>query len=270
MKYKWTSEEHEPEGWMQLIHWLSSKYRGATDEVFAIEEWQRLVEEMIKPLEVYLNSEYRPELSEVLDEDALLEYSELNEQLLQVRKAYDRFLRAIQRSNMDKVEYYKTGRMPECLFISHRQCDHRLAKRVSCIAQEHSYDYWLDIEDPSLAAINSIQGLIPAIVKAVLIAATIEIGLLNSTHVIALLSQNAAGSQWIPYEYGRAKSCWPLQNRKLWSPNAATWIQSTVNPPEYAYLANVLRTERGLRNWLGTPRNPMNCETTTLEDCLDH
>ena len=269
MRYEWRGYEEEPEDWHQLLRWLLNKYEGATGDVVGLESWRHLVERLIEPLSVYMESDYRAELADFPDEDQLREYSNLYEQLLQIRNAYDRFLAAIQRINLNKLRNVETGQITRCLFISHRQCDHRVAKRVSYIAEEHSYDYWLDIEDPSLTAITSIQGLMPATVKAILIAGTIEIGLLNSTHVIALLSKNAAGSQWIPYEYGRAKSGWPFQKYNLWSPNAAAWIQSTVNPPEYSYLANVLRTERGLRNWLGTPRNPLNCASATRGDCLD-
>ena len=269
MKYEWNGYRTEPENWRQLLLWVLQKYEEATGEVFGLRAWQELVEQMFEPLEIYMDSPYRAELTEFLDEDQLRDYSVLYEQLLQLRRAYHRFLRAIERHD-DGMRRNDARLGGQSVFISHRQCDEKLATRAACIVQEHGFDYWLDIEDPGLAAISSIEGLIPATVKSILIAATIEIGLLNSTHVLALLSKNAAGSQWIPYEYGRAKSCWPFQNRKLWSPNAATWVQSSVSPPEYAFLAHVVRTEQGIRSWLGTPRNPMNCETTTREDCLDH
>ena len=47
------------------------------------------------------------------------------------------------------------------VFISHRQGDEDLGRRAACIAQQHGYDYWLDIHDPTLAMINVAQGKDP-------------------------------------------------------------------------------------------------------------
>ena len=270
MRAEWDGQGTEPEDWQQLLMWLLEKYERISGEVFGFTELKVLIDRIKEPLTVYFDSRYRMELVEFPSDEGLREYPELYEQLFHVRDAYDGFLEALSRSRRNKrFDMMRLLRSQSCLFISHRQCDHKLAKRVACIAQEHSYEYWLDIENPELAAINGAQGLIPATVRSILIAATIEIGLLNCTHVIALLSQNAKGSQWIPYEFGRAKNWRSTRLRHLWSPTAATWIQNTVRPPEYAYLATVLRTERGLRNWLKTPRIPMECEPVTRKDSLD-
>lgn len=238
-------------------------------EVFGTEAWQQLIDQLIGSLGKFMNFEYRPGIDEQIDEGQLREFPFLWKQLRQTRQAYDRFLRAIWRSSIRKLERFKTGEVSRCLFISHRQCDQGIARRVACIAQEHGYDYWLDVEDPNLTAISTIGGIIPATVKAVLVAATIEIGLLNSTHVIALLSKKAKGSQWIPYEYGRAKAYPAYSKHPLWTPTAATWVQSDVNPPEHALLATILRTELGLRRWLATDRTPHNCEVQTRRASLD-
>jgi hypothetical protein len=56
----------------------------------------------------------------------------------------------------------------------------------------------------------------------ILIAATIEIGLLNSSHVVAVHTSNSAASKWIPYEFGRAK------DRRLRSTRAASWLEPTL------------------------------------------
>jgi hypothetical protein len=74
------------------------------------------------------------------------------------------------------------------------------------------------------------------VARAFLLAAIIEIALLNSTHVMTLHTTNSAGSAWIPYELGRAKA------RKILSSQAAGWFDPPkilpAGCPEYVRLAN--------------------------------
>ena len=84
---------------------------------------------------------------------------------------------------------------------------------------------------------------------AILTAAIIEMGLLNSSHVIAAMTSKTKGSQWVPYEYGRVKE--PPPN----AVNAACWRDATTLPecealPEYVLLAPVWKTECEIRAWL--------------------
>jgi hypothetical protein len=77
-------------------------------------------------------------------------------------------------------------------------------------------------------------------VREVLIAAVIEIGLLNASHVIAATTPSSAGSKWIPYEFGRAK------DRHVHSIYAASWLEPGMKPTdcgEYIYLAELTATE---------------------------
>ena len=170
--------------------------------------------------------------------------------------AIDEFLQA--------TSSVRTHPPPKRLFISHRQKDVKLAERVACIAQEHGYAYWLDVHDPTLSALTGGSAVrLPAPALAVLIAAIIEMALLNCTHVIALRSVNAKGSDWIPYEFGRVKT------RSLWSLQASNWIGKGVAPPEYAYLAPILPNESAIRLWLGGARRSMPCSVQTSADSLD-
>src|ERR1700681_2204705 len=97
-----------------------------------------------------------------------------------------------------------------CVFISHRQSDINNALHIAWRATQAGYDYWLDIHDPTLNALNG--AAIPSPAKDILLAAAIEIALLSATHVIALHTQYSIGpppmtlSKWIPYELGRAKA----------------------------------------------------------------
>jgi hypothetical protein len=85
--------------------------------------------------------------------------------------------------------------------------------------------------------------------KSIFTPAIIEIGLLNGTHVIAAMTDNTKGSQWVPYEYGR------VNEATLFATNAASWWDTTTlnidELPEYLHLAPVLKKENEIRGWLG-------------------
>jgi hypothetical protein len=138
-----------------------------------------------------------------------------------------------------------------CLFISHRQYDINAALRIAWLATHAGYDYWLDIHDPALIAVNGASIASPA--KDILVAAIIEIALLNSTHVIALHTQHSIGprpnnlSKWIPYELGRAKG------RQLRSDQAACWFDRHTPVSacgEYVHLTRKTWTEADITGWL--------------------
>jgi hypothetical protein len=82
----------------------------------------------------------------------------------------------------------------------------------------------------------------------ILIAAIIKIGLLNSSHVVTVHTNNSATSKWIPYEFGRAK------DRRIRSTQAASWLEPTLQLAacgEYVQLAVVARGGAGgLITWL--------------------
>jgi hypothetical protein len=143
----------------------------------------------------------------------------------------------------------------ECrVFVSHRGTtrDTAFAERIAFLAVSAGYEYWLDIHDPALSFLNNgppIQS--PA--REVLIAAIIEIGLLNASHVIAVLTDQSAGSQWIPYEFGRAKQ------RLIFASRSATWLEPTLQMKtcgEYIYLAAMNQNENDIDQWLRTTSSP--------------
>jgi len=115
---------------------------------------------------------------------------------------------------------------PQCprVFVSHRQVDEKVARRLAWLAWNEGFDYWLDVIDLDpqrnqqvIAIEQSLGRSLTLVETAVLIAAIIEMALLNCTHVIAAMTRNTAGSQWVPYEYGRAKDAAPV------SLQAACW-----------------------------------------------
>jgi hypothetical protein len=133
------------------------------------------------------------------------------------------------------------------VFVSHRRSDVKLAERIAWLATQAGYGYWLDVHDPVLSYMGTQGQAIPSPIRDVLIAAIIEIGLLNASHVIAVMSAQSAGSKWIPYEFGRAK------DRRMHSPNAASWIHPGVTLAdcgEYVQLAEITSTENEILGWL--------------------
>jgi hypothetical protein len=155
--------------------------------------------------------------------------------------AFDDFLRAIDRTDQNPVK--------DCVFISHRQKDWKRAEDVAEIVKRTpGYDYWLDIHDPILRWANGRITYMGTVAGAVLLAAIIEMALLNSTHVIALHTIHSAGSAWIPYELGRAKA------RSIFASNAAGWFdQPTISPsgcPEYVHLAHQTLSDQDIEDWL--------------------
>lgn len=140
----------------------------------------------------------------------------------------------------------------ECprLFISHKQCDHALARRIAWVAKQQGFDYWLDVEDPLLASLTrGGTGALGNTTVATIIACVIEMALLNCTHVAAVFSPSTEHSRWVPYEFGRVK------DKRLISLKAASWVHpslslSTSDFPEYLHLGQIARNEVDLEDWL--------------------
>ena len=146
-----------------------------------------------------------------------------------------------------------------CLFVSHRRSDVSNALHVAWIATQEGYDYWLDVHNPILVSLAGKK--LPRAVMSILIAAIVEIALLNVTHVIALHTQRSAGSAWIPYEFGRAKE------RLLHSNQAASWFNRKTSPSscgEYVYLAVQTKTGDQIRDWLRKSRNNL-CKSSVAK-----
>lgn len=135
------------------------------------------------------------------------------------------------------------------IFISHRMVDFGYAERIAWLASKHGWDYWLDVHDPGLVAINSLS-LSPKS-QALAVALIIEVALLNCTHVIATITDDSPGSAWIPYEYGRVKP------KSVASRLASCWIHAfqAITPAEYMNLGPIFRDERSIRHWLLTEKS---------------
>jgi hypothetical protein len=140
------------------------------------------------------------------------------------------------------------------VFVSHRRADKDSALRVACLAWGEGFDYWLDILDLDPLLNKQIKMLerklghsLTPLEKSFLLAAIIEMALLNCTHVLALMTLNTAGSLWVPYEYGRMKK------KTMRSPSTSCWWDTKSllkdDLPEYVYLADIHHDEHEICNW---------------------
>lgn len=138
-----------------------------------------------------------------------------------------------------------------CVFVSHRKVDVDSALRIAYLACQEGFDYWLDVLDPALGGLPGAPWTPTPEMSSAAIAGIIEMGLLNSTHVVAVMTPNTKGSQWVPYEYGRVKEPTPV------SPQAACWVSNTLSPselPEYLYLGTMLKSESDVQSWFRSER----------------
>jgi len=146
--------------------------------------------------------------------------------------------------------YEKTSEIDElparpCVFVSHQRADTKRGERVACLAAHYQVNYWLDVHDPTLRQAN--HRPLPPALRSIVIAAAVEIGLLNSTHVIALHTGHSLSSKWVPYELARAKP------RRLRTWEAAGWFeagQSITQFGEYVLLASQFHDEPAVEGWL--------------------
>lgn len=126
------------------------------------------------------------------------------------------------------------------VFISHKQENRDEALRVAWLANQAGHHFWLDILNPTLNGTP---------LSPILTACVIEMGLLNSSHVIALITPESRPSRWIPYEYGRVKE------PTVYALNSACWLHSSqyFNIAEYLFLGTQTRIENDITVWLGAP-----------------
>ena len=135
-----------------------------------------------------------------------------------------------------------------CVFVSHRHTDLKHAMHLSNAIKRHGkHDVWLDVWDPALglAALSPFN-------SAFLTALIIEMGLISSVGVIALITDKAHGSAWIPYEFGRVKTGGPFAKMA-----SVCLGRQGVRVQEYMLLSPIVRrTQAGhydnLNSWLNS------------------
>jgi hypothetical protein len=127
------------------------------------------------------------------------------------------------------------------VFVSHQRSDIAEAERIAKLACDESIDYWLDIHDPVLKFAT--QTIRPSDARyPFIIAAIIEMALLNCSHLIAVHTTNSLASKWVPYELGRVRS------RKIQSANAGGWFHPNLLPRQCGDYVHLCRMAQGGEN----------------------
>jgi hypothetical protein len=131
------------------------------------------------------------------------------------------------------------------LFVSHRQVDEKRAMEIVTLAKNVGFQVWVDVLDPVLKMASGHSPTSRDEAKS--LAAIIETALLNSTHVLAVMTPHTQGSRWVPYEYGRARDSSP------YSLKAGCWIDAQIQDldlPEYLWLGVTTRSDTEITQWL--------------------
>ena len=136
----------------------------------------------------------------------------------------------------------RPAKQQETVFISHRQKDTPLARKAAKILRARGVFAWLDVEDPTLSQLSGPQHLHGA-VTFLFTALIIEMALINSTHVLALFTNNTKGTMWVPYEYGRIK------RDNVFARQAGSLYLSGPPVPDYTLLGTQLWNMSELNNW---------------------
>ena len=128
------------------------------------------------------------------------------------------------------------------VFVSHRPSDVAEALNVARIVHAPHFDVWIDVIDLPPA----LQATLNPMNQAFVIAAIIEMELINCTHLVAVYTRSTAGSEWIPYEYGRVKDDPPAEARG----HVDRADESSAETPEYLYLAPMFERQPDLDLWV--------------------
>jgi len=98
--------------------------------------------------------------------------------------------------------YASTKLTAPCIFLSHRSTDKEAVRKIGEYIMKKGIDVFLDADDPNLQAAVAINDH-----RA--ITAAIDLGVANSTDLLAFLTKNSmskeSSSVWVPYEIGFAK-----------------------------------------------------------------
>ena len=223
MPFDWREHDGEP---------LEGRFERGAERVPGMlgrRAWSVLIE-AITPIEVQADSETNPR------HDRLISH-------------FQTFLGAIDAADVRDVSDGTPSSHP-VVFVSHQRSDLAEAERIACLACRQGIDYWLDIHDPVLKLAN--QLIRPSDARyPFIIAAIIEMGLLNASCLIAVHTTNSQASKWVPYELGRVKS------RKIKSANAGGWFHPNLLPRQcgdYVHLCRIAPGggEHAVNGWLGT------------------
>ncbi|MNB95215.1 hypothetical protein D3C75_423830 [compost metagenome] len=86
-----------------------------------------------------------------------------------------------------------------CIFLSHISLDNDIVVKIGEYIKKAGINIYLDIDDPELQqAVKDRNDLT--------ITKYVEQGILNSTHILCVLTEHTKESWWVPYEIGFGKN----------------------------------------------------------------
>ncbi len=225
MPFHWFDRDGQP---------LAERYAGGTIAdrgILGIKPWSDLLHsiEGIDGLD--------PDLETGSDDERLISIFE---------EFFGRFLGVIDTEWSQNRSASVSSRQP-VVFVSHQRADIAEAERIAELAWQRGIDYWLDIHDPVLKLAT--QTISPNDARyPLIIAAIIEMALLNSSHLIAVHTANSPASKWVPYELGR------VRDRRIQSANAGGWFHPNLLPRQCGDYVHACKIARGgevaVKAWL--------------------
>jgi len=143
-----------------------------------------------------------------------------------------------------------------CIFISHFHIDKNIVRAIAKYIMEHGgLDVYFDENDADIE-LDVLLNDPSRVTKC------IERGILLSTHILCLASNETCKSWWIPYAVGFAKS----SNKGV----AILKLKGSIELPEYLKISTVLRSTKSLNVYLEALRGTGAKKHTISESLLEH
>jgi hypothetical protein len=117
---------------------------------------------------------------------------------LDVRSQYTNLRESFEKRAGFEVATASRKPLEPCIFLSHRSTDKAAVRKIGEYIMSKGIDVYLDADDPNLQRADLTN-------EHKAITAAIELGIANSTDLLAYLTANTATSPWVPYEIGFAK-----------------------------------------------------------------
>lgn len=86
-----------------------------------------------------------------------------------------------------------------CVFVSHKREDSNMARDIADVLRDFDVDVWLDLDELDATEPTTDE-------EHLKLTHSIEQGLANSTHLLALITAKTKGSWWVPFEIGSCRA----------------------------------------------------------------
>ncbi|WP_278352372.1 toll/interleukin-1 receptor domain-containing protein [Chryseobacterium gleum] len=136
-----------------------------------------------------------------------------------------------------------------CVFLSHKKEDKDACIEIAKYLREAGIDYYLDIEDHGLQYASSVNDPIK-------ITESIKKGIRESTHMMVIVSEKTAKSQWVPFEIGYGHASILDQDRLTVESNKIKLSVLTLKDiaektlPDYLRVGYVIKGTKSLNDFI--------------------